>query len=52
MIFALVGAVGTVFAIRGILTLPIGSEPWQTGVLALAIIVSGFAFIEGGWLWI
>ena len=52
MLFALVGLVGSAFAISGLLTLPIGTEPWRAGLLGLAIIVSGFAIIVGGWLWI
>jgi hypothetical protein len=39
-------------ALRGITTLPFGSEPWLTGVLALATIFASAVFILGGWLWI
>ncbi len=52
MLFALVCAIGSAFAFGGLLSLPIGTEPWRAAVLGLAIIVSGFAMIEGGWLWI
>lgn len=52
VLLALLCVVGSVFAIRGLVTLPIGTEPWLVGAMAQAIIVAGLAFIIGGWLWI
>ena len=52
VLFTLVCVVGSAFAIRGLLTLPIGTEQWLVGAMALLIVLGGFAFIVGGWLWI
>jgi len=52
ILFAVVCAVGSAFTIRGLITLPIGTEPWLVGALAQLIILVGFVFIELGWLWI
>jgi hypothetical protein len=51
-VFAVVGAVGSAFTIRGLITLPIGTEPWLAAALGLLIILAGLVFIELGWLWI
>lgn len=52
ILLALISAVGLFFVIRGLVTLPIGTEPWRVGVWGLLIVVGGLVFIEGGWLWI
>lgn len=52
VLFAVACVVGSAFAIRGLLTLPIGTEPWLVAAVAQLIILGGFAFIELGWLWI
>lgn len=45
-------AFGLFIVVRGMLSLPVGSEQWQVGALGFLIVVAGFAFIIGGWLWI
>lgn len=52
VLFALVCAVGLFFVIGGLVTLPIGTEPWLVGGAGLLMIPGGLAFIMGGWLWI
>lgn len=52
ILFAVVGVIGSVFAIGGMVSLPVGSEPWLAGALGQLILLGGFAIIEGGWLWI
>jgi hypothetical protein len=50
--FVVVCSVGVGLAVRGLVTLRIGTEQWWVGVMALAIVLPALAFIEGGWLWI
>lgn len=45
-------AFGVLIVVRGMLSLPVGNEPWWTGVFGLFIIVPAFVFIIGGWLWV
>lgn len=52
ILFAVVCVVGIVIAIVRGLDYRIGTDPWWASVLLLAIVLVGFAFIEGGWLWI
>ena len=52
ILFAVLCAFGSVVVVQGLLTLPVGSEPWMAGALGLLIIVTGFLFIDLGWLWI
>ena len=52
ILFAVVGAVGSAFTVRGLITLPVGTEPWWVGALGQLIILAGLVFIVGGWLWI
>jgi hypothetical protein len=50
--FAGIVVFGVAIVIKGLLTLRVGTEPWWTGFLGLAIILPGLVFIDGGWLWI
>jgi hypothetical protein len=50
MAFLAVCAFGVFIAIRGMLTLRVGTEPWWTGLALIALVVGGFAFVDGGWL--
>lgn len=52
VLFAALCALGSAFALGGLLSLEVGSEPWLAGVLGLVIILAGFLVIEIGWLWI
>ncbi len=44
--------VGVAVAVRGMLSLRVGTEQWWTAVLALLIIIPGFTIIISGWLYI
>ena len=48
--FLVVCVLGMVAALRGVLTLRIGTEQWWVGVLGLAVVLIGFVVIEGGWV--
>ena len=50
--FAVVCAFGGLVAVRGMLQLRIGTEPWWVSLLAIAMLIPALVFIEGGWLWI
>ena len=52
VLFALVCLIGSFFAIRGLVTMPVGTEPWLVGAMLQLMIVGGLAFIDGGWMWI
>jgi hypothetical protein len=50
--FIVLCAYGAFVAVRGMLQVRIGTEPWWVGVLLMALLVPAFVFIEGGWLWV
>jgi hypothetical protein len=52
MAFLAIVAFGVFVAIRGMLTLRVGTEPWWTGVAGIALFAGTLAFVDGGWLWI
>jgi hypothetical protein len=50
--FAVLCAFGIVVAVRGMLQVRIGTEPWWVSVLLMVMVVAGFVFIDGGWVWV
>ncbi len=49
-VFSIICVLGVVAAVRGMTSLPLGSEQWWVGFLGLAVLIPAFAFIIGGWL--
>jgi hypothetical protein len=50
--FVVLCAFGIVVAVREMLQVRIGTEPWWVGVMLIAIVIPAFVFIDGGWLWV
>ena len=43
-------ALGTILALRVMLSMHVGSDPWWAGAFLLLVVIGGFTFIIGGWL--
>jgi hypothetical protein len=52
VVFVGVCLIGAGYSVQSLLTMEPGTEQWQVGILGLAIFAAGFAFIDGGWLYI
>ena len=50
-VWVLVSAFGCLVAVRGMMQVAFGSEPWWVGFAFVGMDVAAFAFIEGIWLY-
>jgi hypothetical protein len=52
IVFVVLCAYGVFLAVREMLEVQIGTEPWWVGVVLIAILIPAFVVIDGGWLWV
>ena len=50
--FVVLCAFGVFVAVREMLQVRTGTEPWWVGVVLMAMLIPAFVVIDGGWLWV